>query len=279
MIVPHAATGRCGTISQGPQAVSLPEYYRLLDTRYGRMLVNPNDIYIGGAFDLYGEFSEGEAAIFRQLIKPGFLVLDVGANIGSHTVVMAQALEGKGQVIAFEPQRLSFQLLCANVALNNLTNVECRNEAVGATPGSIDVPVLDPATRQNFGALDLRKGSKGEAVPRTTIDDLDLGRCDFIKMDIEGMEIDALKGAEKTIRRLHPVLYVENERAENSDDLIRLIASYGYRLYWHRTPMFNPDNFYRNAENVFGRIVSINMLCIPHQARIAVEGMAEVDVP
>ena len=258
---------------------SRPEIYRLLDTRYGRMLVNPNDIYIGGAFDLYGEFSEGEAALFRQLIRPGFLVLDIGANIGSHTVVMAQALEGKGRVIAFEPQRLSFQLLCANVALNDLVNVICKNEAVGTTPGTIEVPVLDPAARQNFGALDLRKGKSGEAVPRTTIDDLGLKRCDFVKMDVEGMEIDALKGAERTIRQLHPVLYVENERPENSDDLIRLIGSYGYRLYWHRTAMFNPDNYYGNRENVFGRIVSTNMLCIPHQARIAVAGMTEIDIP
>ena len=98
--------------------MSVPEIYKQVDAKYGRMLYNPNDKYIGRSLNLYGEFSEGEIALFRQLIKPGFVVLDIGANIGCHTVFMAQAMENSGRVIAIEPQRLTHQLLCANVALN-----------------------------------------------------------------------------------------------------------------------------------------------------------------
>ena len=260
-------------------AVSQSDVYRLLDARYGPMLVNPNDKFIGRSFELYGEFSEGEVALFRRIVKPGSVILDLGANIGAHTVALAKLLDRTGWVIAFEPARLTFQLLCANVALNNLFNVRCHHAAVAETRGTIRVPVLEPTTRQNFGGLDLRNTTKGEPTPQTAIDDLDLQRCDFIKVDVEGMEIQALKGAAKTIGRLHPVLYVENDRVENSDALISLIGSYDYRLYWHRPPLFNPDNFYKNAENVFGAIVSDNMLCIPRPSKITVKGLAEIAVP
>ena len=87
------------------------------------MLYNEHDIYIGRSLDLYGEFSEGECDVFRQLIQPGWTVLELGANIGSHTVFLAKRVGPSGRVIAFEPQRIVFQTLCANIALNNLLNV------------------------------------------------------------------------------------------------------------------------------------------------------------
>ena len=82
------------------------------------MLYNPRDMYIGRSLDLYGEFSEGEVEVFAQILREGDLALDLGANIGCHTVFMAKKVGDKGVVIAVEPQRLIFQLLSANVALN-----------------------------------------------------------------------------------------------------------------------------------------------------------------
>ena len=76
------------------------------------MLYNVNDDYIGRSLDIYGEFSEGEIEAFSLLVHPGDIVLDVGANIGSHTIWFAQAVGPTGGVMAFEPQRLLFQTLC-----------------------------------------------------------------------------------------------------------------------------------------------------------------------
>src|SRR5687768_6606900 len=84
-------------------------FNRLKDCRYGRMLYNVNDLYVGRSLDLYGEFSEGEVEVFRQLVRPGDLVMDVGANVGAHTVWFAKAVGPGGVVLAFEPQRLVFQ--------------------------------------------------------------------------------------------------------------------------------------------------------------------------
>ncbi len=205
-------------------------------------------------------------------------MLDIGANIGCHTVFMAQAMQNSGWIIAIEPQRLTFQLLCANVALNSLFNVQCLNNAVGDSEGTIVVPVLNPASEQNFGGLDLRQHEEGETVKKITVDSLDLHRFQFIKLDVEGMEIMALTGARETISKCKPVLYVENDREENSEGLIRLIASYNYRMYWHLPPLFNPDNHRKNPENVFGNIVSRNMLCIHNDSGINVPNLPKVEV-
>lgn len=257
----------------------VPDIYKQTDARYGRMLYNPNDVFVGRSLDLYGEFSEGEVQMFRQIIKPGCTVLDIGANIGAHTVFMAQAMENSGSVIAFEPQRLVYQLLCANIALNSLFNVQCLNKALGESAGTITVPILNPAHEQNFGGLDLGQHEEGETVTKVTLDSLNLPACHFIKLDVEGMESAALSGGLETIRTHKPVLYVENDRDEKSDALVRLIASLGYKMYWHLTPLFNPDNHRGNPENVFGNFISKNMLCIHNDTNSNVGDLPVVEVP
>ncbi len=247
--------------------------------RHSLMLYNVNDQYIGRSLDLYGEFSEGEIDLFRQLVHPGQTVLDIGANIGAHTVFLARQVGPTGRVLAFEPQRLVFQALCANIALNSLTNTWCWQQALGAQPGHITVPGLDPHRANNFGGLSLADNLPGERVPIATVDGLELGVCHLVKIDVEGMEIEVLRGAVQTLARCRPYLYVENDRVERSDALIRLIDSLGYRLFWHRPPLFNPNNFFGNPQNVFGQIVSLNMLCLPREASVSLQGFEEVAVP
>src|SRR5215204_3016879 len=89
-------------------------YVRVKQCRHGRMMYNVNDQYIGRSLDLYGEYSEGEVDLFRQVLRPGDLALDVGANIGVHTVPMARLVGERGAVFAFEAQRTAYQTLCGN---------------------------------------------------------------------------------------------------------------------------------------------------------------------
>src|SRR5689334_17984899 len=83
---------------------------RLKRTRHGVMLYCAQDEYIGRSLDLYGEFSIEEAKLFGRLIKPGTTVLDIGANIGVHTLCFASAVGPGGAVIAFEPQGYLHQI-------------------------------------------------------------------------------------------------------------------------------------------------------------------------
>jgi len=243
------------------------------------MLFNINDLSVGKSFDLYGEFSEGEVDLFRQIIKPGQIVVEVGANIGAHTIWLANWVGNDGAVLAIEPQRIVYQTLCANVALNNLTNVHCFHAAAGRAPGKIQVPSLDFTQTNNFGGISLDGIRNGEAVPVLTVDALNLSNCHFLKIDVEGMEEQVLEGSTQCIRDCRPVLYVENDREEKSNSLIRYIDSLGYTMYWHKPPLYNPNNFAGNPLNIFGRTVSINIVCLPKTAAQDVRGFAPVVVP
>jgi FkbM family methyltransferase len=175
-----------GTASLRPQEAG--GFNELAPCRSGLLLYNRNDAYIGASLRRYGEFSAGEAALFRIIVQPGMTVLDIGANIGVHAFDLSRLVGSAGVVHAFEPQRLIFQVLCANVALNSRSNVSTYHAAVGAGSGRVLVPLQDPDGDNNYGGLSLQGAQLGEAVSIIYIDNLDLGVCHFIKLDVEGME-------------------------------------------------------------------------------------------
>jgi hypothetical protein len=90
------------------------------------------------------------------------------------------------------------------------------------------------------------------------------------------MESEVIRGARKLINRHKPVLYVENDRQEKSKALIELIRSLDYRMYWHLPPLFNPNNFAGDSENLYPGIVSVNMLCFHKSIEVQLDGFMEV---
>jgi FkbM family methyltransferase len=182
-------------------------------------------------------------------------------------------------VHAFEPQRLVFQALCGNLALNSCTNVFAHQAALGEAFGEILVPAILPQQPNNFGGISLVTASSGEPVIVRTVDGLGLVTCHLLKVDVEGMEIEVLRGAAATVRAHRPTLYLENDRSERSAALIGLLLSWNYRVYWHLPPLYQPDNFAGDAEDIFPGIVSINVLGLPAERGIAVQGGAEVTGP
>ena len=213
---------------------------RLKATRHGLMLYHSKDAYVGRSLDLYGEFSEGEVGLFRQLLRPGTVVLDVGANIGAHTLYFAQAVGRGGVVVAYEPQRVIHQMLCANLALNGIVNVRTLLAGAGRERGLAQVPLLDYTAANNFGGVSLGAGEASEPVDIIPVDALGLARCGLIKIDVEGMEGEVLAGAASTIARHRPVLYVENDRREKSAALIAQISLDGLPALLARSPAFQP---------------------------------------
>lgn len=247
---------------------------RIKRTRHGLMAYNINDSYVGRSFDCYGEFSRGEMLLFSQIVTPGSLALDVGANIGAHTIYLAKAVSPGGIVVAIEPQRAIYQLLCTNLALNEIGNVQPLLAGAGRDRGLSFVPAADYAHPGNFGGIEL--ADRGIPVQLVSIDSLQLPGCQFIKIDVEGYEHAVIAGATDTIARYKPVLYVENDRREKSPDLIRQLRDLDYVLYWHTPPLYSPNNFYQNATNIFPGIVSIDMLCMPRGDGRKIEGMRPV---
>lgn len=246
--------------------------------RYGLMLYNNSDIWIGKSIENYGEFSETEVELFRNTLQQGSVVADIGANIGCHSIAFSRIVGPTGFVFSYEPERHNFYTLCANIALNNIKNIHAFQRAMGSFSGKIAVPELDLERTVNFGGLSLDEdysNSNHYDVELFTLDQVGFTRIDFIKIDVEGMEKKVLDGCEKTIKKNSPILYVENDRPEKSEELISKIKSMGYVVYEHRPPLFNIKNYYENQQNLFIKhdvdrqiqIVSINLYC-HHESRI-----------
>jgi len=218
-------------------------FNRLAQTRHGLMLYNRHDQYIGRSLERYGEYSPAETDLYMQSVKTGWTVVEAGANIGAHTLALSKMVGRRGHVLAFEPQRIIFQTLCANMALNGVTNVHCRWEALGDASRMALVPQVDYNRENNFAGINVGV-KEGEAVRVVTLDSLNLQRCHFLKIDVVGMELAALKGARQTIQKLRPLLHVRADRSDLSPPLIEFLLSLDYTLYWQLSPLFAANNFY-----------------------------------
>lgn len=266
----HAVLAKRGNLDFKPSTV-LPQasplqaggFNAVRHARHGWMLFNQNDTHLGALIDTYGEFSEGEVSIFQQYVKAGATVVECGANIGALTLPLSRMVGETGKVLAFEPQRIQFQTLCANMALNSVANVVCLNQAVSDVGGSLLLPPYDPYQRQSSGSLCLEGYAEGESAQQITLDSLQLPECHFIKADVEGMEEKVLRGARQTIQRCKPVLYVENDRADKSASLEGYIRELGYEIHPHAPPLVQESNYFGATPSLFKGFVSLNLLCLP----------------
>src|SRR5207244_4937791 len=162
------------SLAMDTQTLWTCQHIRLKQCREGAMIYTGADSYIGRALDKYGEISRDEVLFLAQLTRPGMTVLEVGANIGVFTVALARVVRPGGRVIAFEPQRIMYQMLCGNLAIHAIDNVVAHNSAAGRSTGSIAVPSVDYTKPGNFGAVSLTGSRQGEIVPLVTIDSLAL---------------------------------------------------------------------------------------------------------
>lgn len=263
----------------------LSRHATLVEARHGRFYVLDTDLYVGRSLRTYGEWTEAEISLLCKVLQPGDCALDVGANVGSHTVPFARAVGDGGCVVAFEPQLEVFDLLEANVALNALANVQSHHAACGASAGTLDLPLIDYGTEANFGGVslrDLEAAGRSSAlpvrqVPLVRLDDaLSLERLRLVKIDVEGMETEVLRGAERTLGRFRPFLYVENETPEQSPALLQALLDLGYALYWHVVRFFDSENYRGAAEDIFSGMGCVNVLCVPREFAIDVQGLPPV---
>lgn len=241
------------------KATRRPTAFTMVSTNHGSMLVNRHDYRIterggyGVGYQLLetSAFDPEEVDIAIQLLESrklnygsGVVALDCGANIGVHTIEWAKFMHGWGDVIAFEAQERIFYALAGNITLNNCFNARAIWAAVGAQTGILRVPVPDYFKPSSFGSLELRQNEntefigqhvdysdeKTQATQMVAIDDMQLGRLDFLKIDIEGMEMEALAGARNTIAACKPQLLIEKIKS-NEGDIAGFLAPLGYRLF------------------------------------------------
>lgn len=214
----------------------------IVPTQHGRMLCLPNDQYIGRDLRTQGVYSPGELALWADLLTPRMIVADVGANIGAHTIPLAQ-LVPDGLVLAFEPLPWLYRMLCANTVLNGCTHVLPYHAAVGAYAGrTIRVPGVDYTQEDTYGGLALGTQTEGNAVPLVTLDSI-ARTIDAIKIDVEGMEMHVLRGARRHLEAF-PIVYCE-AHPEEEPVTAGFLTILGYDVYRHRPRRFlagGPDD-------------------------------------
>jgi len=174
-----------------------------------KMYVRLDDWVIGARIAIRRQYEPHVVAAMKPFLRPGAVIVDVGANIGYHTLMAARHIGRAGKVIAFEPATENCNLLARSLAANGFHNVTIHAAAVADVSGFVGFRMDD-----SNGAIDPEPGQNPgypEQVPAVTLDAC-LGeepRIDVIKVDVEGAEGRALRGMEATLAKHRPVLFVE----------------------------------------------------------------------
>jgi FkbM family methyltransferase len=186
-----------------------------------------------------------EIAFLRKLSFEGKVIYDIGSFEGVLTLFFGRA---GSKVVAYEPNPRNYARCLDNVRLNRLSNVQVLNRGISDRAGHIDL-IYDPLMPgAGSGEKDIAqqigssvKTSRKVRIPIVSLDDdirlNGLPEPDFIKIDIEGMELPALKGMERTLRDRHPELFIEMHGATATEKMaitravVDLLESHNYRAY------------------------------------------------
>lgn len=251
----------------------------LKNCKYGLMIFDTKDLTIGLELNEYGEYSEHEVKLFAECINPGDVVLDVGANIGAHTIVFSKLVGNTGQVLAFEPEKHNYYSLCGNIALNNRENVLAVQIAIGNEEKLVDIPIVDHNVWYKSGGMSLFDDySKYPTykIRLTKIDEFKLPSCNFLKIDVEGMAPEVILGAEKLISETKPIVYAEYHSQNEFKRMVDKLKEFDYDVYEHTTSYFNEYNYAGRQDNVLldekGRIlVSCMIFGIHKESKIQLD--------
>lgn len=207
------------------------------------------DAYVGNRLIVDGGWMHHEVQLLVRLMQPGEVLVDAGANIGGFTLPLAKHLGPEGRVYAFEPFRLLFQCLSANVMLNGLSNVNTYQAGLGNVSetlmqrqpnlNAISNPSKMYVAAEVASELMVRRDPRpdsAEPLQVMRLDEIDFGRRgpSMIKVDVESMELPMMQGAVETLRRYRPLLYVEDSDtpfgSSKTTRLSRFLEAQGYHL-------------------------------------------------
>ncbi len=251
------------------RGILAPLYYRYLTLRRQNDLVAT----VGGVtyeFDLRelidstiyyeGAWEPDTVAALRRLVKPGHTVLDIGANMGCHALLMAQLVGETGRVIAFEPMSAAYARLQRNIGLNHFSNIVAEQVGLSDSAGQAEIAFA------TSWRLDRKPGNVCvEQVSFVTLDGYVAAhlewfdRLDCIKLDVDGFEELVLRGAQDTLRRHHPAILMEIGR--DSLGAVHYLQAQNYSFFTEAGAEVRPDNI--TLPETPGRRPTVNVIALP----------------
>ncbi|MGQ4275174.1 FkbM family methyltransferase [Terrihabitans sp. B22-R8] len=220
-------------------------------SKHGRLFFPQNDDTVGRSLEHYGEWAENELAFLLQFVRPGSTVVEVGANIGVHTLAFAEALGRSGRVVSIETREILSALLAANVQNNSTENVVVHSPAAWGRPD-----VVSPKGHT-------QSVSEDDGIPVIRVDDLDVTECSLLKIRARGDECAIISGASQIIGMQNPVISIEIDDVQRAIAARDQLRSYPYETYIVQADAFNPRNIKSNAGNMFGVATETFLLALP----------------
>ena len=165
-------------------------------------------------FQIIGEVYASKVYSRRYSPRPGDVILDLGAHVGTFAVYAAKQVGPKGRVIAFEPSSSNFQLLQQNACLNRLENLDLLNRGAWDREADLDLALSPMSSSHSLyvGSSPAPRNGQIERIHVSTVDqslaELGIDRVQFVKMDIEGAEVEVLRGMDQLIKRCQPAMAV-----------------------------------------------------------------------
>jgi len=220
-----------------------------------------NDDTIGESLRRYGEWARNELDYLKQFVKKGDKVLDIGCNIGTHTMFFADHIGSRGYVTAIDAQLSAAALTMFTTWAQKRKNINVLNIAMGQTHGYADIDFPRYETKSNFGAMALN--GKTSIIPQTTLSEALFSEVNFIKMDVEGAELAILRGGLSWISNHRPYISCEIWEEKKMEEIIQSLTPFNYSFELLDIPAFNPENFLGDSFNIFGNASERLLMCKP----------------
>lgn len=240
----------------------------LVAGRYGGFEIPDEKDLVANSLRLYGEWAQSEIDTLANFIEEGSVVVDVGAFIGTHSRAFSDLVGISGRVYAFEPNSSIYLLLEENAKKTSLRNIVTLPFALGAKGRVMCIANEPYHNNQGATRLDTPSNTNDQkGVQVKLLDSFDIGTIDFIKIDVEGMELEVLMGADEAINNHTPAIFLEVNSLEDSAGILGWARHRNYLVYGVIGDAFNPFNFNGAKKNIFGPAAECGLLLI-HESNV-----------
>jgi precorrin-6B methylase 2 len=235
-----------------------PGMSAVAETRVGILQYLPDQPIVGDSIGWYGEYLQPQLDLLARIVRPGSTMLEVGAGVGVHAVFLGTLLGEAGHLFLYERGPVLQRILRQNLAANGVSNVTVMRRTLGSRSEA---------------------DTAGDAAPTTeTLDELQLERLDWLKVDASGDALDVLSGGSETLWRLRPLLFLAAQDEEALRELVQRTREFSYRCWRMETALFNAQNFNRRETDIFDGRSALALLAIPEEIEVdvALDGCVEI---